>query len=269
MTRRYRAQLGNYLSGLCCYDGKLYTVEENTEDYKIKLAMYDISGAGGANLILLDSVQLRGRGWQYPRVDQHGLGLVYVPCREAGTRIFRCEGSRLVSARDPLTCVERARSLAVYTEDTVYICDRTSNTVCLVSVSTDTVVSRLEKPEQVGGYTPDHVSVLGETILVCYGKNTLVAFHSDSPTLGQVLQTPEGLVDVSSISTDGHSRFLVTCHTPKSVYVLDISGDVQDIIQPNLSDLPDDVTLQDCAVAQSQLWVQYYWGHIVVMSPQS
>ncbi len=112
------------------------------------------------------------------------------------------------------------------------------------------------------------MSVLGETVLVSYGDNTLVAYLSDSPTPDQVLQTPEGLRYMSSITTDGHSSFLMT-DSKTGVYVLVRKGNLRHRIEPDTStDHTDGLGLQDCAVVQSQLWLGLRLRSIAVMSSQ-
>lgn len=102
-------------------------------------------------------------------------------------------------------------------------------------------------------------------MLVCYRPNTLVIYRSDRPSRGQVLQTPEGLKNVSSITTDGHLSFIVTDEWNKSLYVLDRAGNLRHRIQPDTR--TDSGSLQDCAVVQSQLCLGYA-GCITVMSSQ-
>ncbi len=260
-TEEHETLRGYALYGFCYDDSKLYCVEWLEVEATSWLTVYDISGASDRSLILRDRVEVEGvDAFCRPRVDSSHR--VYVPCRYSGVRIFQCERGRLLPARDPLKCVERAESLAVNTVDSLYVGG--NNSICLVSVSTDTVIRRLHKPEQVGDVAPWNVSVLGETVLVCYGDNTLVMYRSDSATLGQVLQTPKGLVDVSSINTDGHSSFLVTDYDYNSVFVLDRAGNLRHRIQGD----PDRGTLRDCAVVRSQLWLGYYLSGIVVMSSE-
>ena len=182
---------------------------------------------------------------------------VYVPCGESGVRIFRCLDGRLLPARDPLRCVRDACSICVNTADTVFVCDRDTESVCLVNVSTDTVIRRLEKPAQEQN-SPYHISVLWQTVLVCYDYTTLVIYRTDSPTPGRVLQTPEGLGRVISITTDCQSSsFLVT--DQHSVYVLS-----DKLIWHRI--YTGDRLSHDCAVVQSQLWLGYNDGDISVLT---
>ncbi len=153
--------------------------------------------------------------------------------------------------------MKSAISVAVNTADTVYVSDLDS--VCLVSVSSDRVIRRLERPAHVLGGARC-VSVLEQRVLVCYNDKTLVTYYSHTPTSGQVLQTPESLGRVNGITTDNHcSSFLVTAD--RSVFVLD------DKLLWYRIHTGDRLT-HDCSVVQSQLWLGYYNGHITVLTSQ-
>ncbi len=240
--------------GFCCDDDKVYCVERRVEDHTTWLTLYDISSNEDGSLTLLDKVEV----WsiRYPRVDSSHR--VYVPCGRYGLKVFRCEDGRLLPARDPLMCVENVARVCVNTGDTVFVCDWDTWSVFLVNVSSDTVIRRLERPAQVSGY-PNHVSVLGQTILVCYGI-TLVTYRSDSPTPGQVLQSPVGLGEVTSITTDSNaSIFLVTgiC----SVFVLD-----DKLIWHRI--FTGKYYICDGSMVQSQLWLGYEGNYIDVLTSQ-
>ncbi len=246
-TRTHRIQWGDWLYGLCCEDNRVYCVEVKRENSTYWLTVYDMSDTEDGSLSLIDKVEVEDVSWVCPPcVDSSHR--VYVPCGRYGVRVFHCQDGRLLPARDPLMCVGDARSICANTADIVFVCDwgRVSPSVCLVNVSSDTVISQLVRPAQVSGY-PYHVSVLGQAVLVCYGDNTLVTYRSDSPTPGRVLQTPEGLDRVRSITADTHSSsFLAT--DQHSVYVLS-----DKLIWHRI--YTDDRLLQDCAVVQSRLWL--------------
>ncbi len=181
--------------------------------------------------------------------------------------------------------------VAVNTADSIYICDYATRTVCLVSVSGDSVITQLGVPAEVQTHgvlrykhktelrsIPYHASVLGERILVCYGKNTVATYHHDSPTPVQVLQTSklpsvQSYISptVSSITTDGQRNFLITEKTNNSVIVLDKAGNIRHRIQPEsdsgAAHNAYGPSLQDCAVVQSQLLLGYEDGSIAVVSP--
>ncbi len=262
MTRRHQTQRSDRLCGLCYDDNKLYCVEcrqeEDTADM-YWLTMYDIRHPGDGGFRLIDSVEVEGAEWDCtPRVDLSSRR-VYVPCRRSGVRIFCCEDDRL-SARATLKCVGMACGVSVNTTDTVYV-GVAKESVYLVNVSTDSVIRQLDKPEHLRDYTPYHVSVLGQTVLVCYGYKTLVTYSSDGH--GKVLQRPDGLSKVHSITTDGHSSFLVV-DAPGSVFVLDREGTLCHRIEPDTDTASG--ALRDCALVQSQLWLGYWKGTIDVMS---
>ncbi len=256
-TRRHRIQWGRWLWGLCCDDNRLYCVEEVWEDRKTwRLTVYDMSDSDDGSLSLIDTVAVEDVPWPCrPRVDSSHL--VYVTCGRSGVLLFRCHDGRLLPARGPLMCGGFARNVCVNTADTVFVGDWDTHSVCLVNVSSDTVIRRLERPVQVMD-DPYHVSALGQTVLVCYGDNTLVTYRSDSPTPARVLQTPEGLGRVQSITTDNRfSCFLVT-----DIYSLYVLSDK--LVWHRI--YTGDTWLRDCAVVQSQLWLGYRGGDIAVLT---
>ncbi len=224
------------------------------------LTVYDISEDGDGGLSQLDKVEVRDMDWHgRPRIDSSGR--VYVPCRLSGVRVFHCQNGRLLEARDPLRSLSYARTICVNTADTVFVGDWSNDTVCIVSVSTDTVARHLEKPAQVRGH-PNHVAVLGQTALVCYGDNTLVTYRSDSSTPGQVLQAPREQGEVTSITTDSHSSSFLITDFSGHVYLLDDKF-IWHRIYTGVG------ALMDCAVTQSQLWLGYYVQRgIVVLTSQ-
>ncbi len=255
-TRLHRIQWGDWLYGLCCADNRMYCVE-HLEDRTDWLTVYDMSDSEDGSLSLIDKVEVGNVPLLCrPRVDSSHR--VYVPCGESGVRVFRCQDGRLLPAIDPLKCMGNAECICANTADTVFVGDRHTKSVCLVSVSTDTVIRQLETKQGIP-YHAYHVSVLGQTVLVCYGDNALVTYHSDSPTPGRVLQTPKGLGKVESITADSHSSsFLVTDW--HSVYALS-----DKLIWHRI--YIDVRVLQDCAVVQSQLWLgDYFHGDIAVLT---
>ncbi len=254
VTGQQKIQSDCWLEGFCCDDSKIYCLERPANMSVLYLREYDVS-----SFSLLDQAGVPYSPFDgHPRVDNSHR--VYVPSDRSGLLVFRCQSGRLLPARDPLRCVRDACSICVNTGDTLFVCG--SGTVCLVSVSRDTVIRQLRRPAQVWG-DPRHVSVLGQTVLVCYGINTLVIYRSDSPTPGRVLQTPGGLEFVNSIITDSHSSsFLVT--DSQSVFVLDVNLFWHRIVYKGagirgllLEDEHRRAVTEDCAVVQSQLWLGY------------
>ncbi len=258
-TRRHRIQWGDWLLGLCCDDDLLYCTERCVGDNTYWLAVYNMSKADDGSLELLDKVNVGDVDLHCrPRVDSGHR--VYVPCGRSGVRIFHCQDGRLLPARDPVKCVKNAISTCVNTADTLLVGDWDTSHVYLVNVSTESEIRRLQRPAQVQGH-PYQVSVFEQRVLVCYGNKTLVTYRSDSLTPARVLQTPEGLGKVSSITSDSHSsNFLVTGYS--SVYVLD-----NKLLWHRI--YTGSSILQDCAVVQSQLWLgDYFRGGIAVLKSQ-
>ena len=258
-ARQHWIQHGNWLLGFCFDDSKIYCVEERLKNETYCLAVYDIGGAENGSLSLLDTVLVRNVRLKYCRPSIDGSHQVYVPCQESGVRVFRYQDGRLLPVRDPLKCVKDAWSICVNTADTVFVGDWNTKPVCLVNASKDTVIRRLERPIQVWA-TPYHVSVVGDTVLVCYGDNTLVTYRRDSSTPGQVLQTPEGVKEVTSITTDSHSSsFIITDN--HSVFVLD-----EKFLWHRVYTGAGGLVV--CIVVQSQLWLGYRNGKIAVLTSQ-
>ena len=219
-------------------------------------------------LSLLDDVELwADLGIVYakcrqPRVD--GLShYVYVPCGIAGIQIFSCEDNGLMKVLT-LTCVPCPTNVAVVSKHRLAVCDRDSGCVCLVNVATDNVITSLHGPThcQVKHGAAVHLSVLGETGLLCYGENTLVTFKcgSDSLIPGEVLQPRQEHRTVTSITTDGVSSFVITDWFG-SLFVLNDKL-LSHKIDPSIS------RSKDCAVVQSELWVVDHSGVITVLKSQ-
>ena len=262
-TTHYEIEWGNKLRGFCCDENKIYCVQKledaDAPTYTYWLAVYDMKGRKFGSLSLLDKVEVGDVPWDCrPRVDS--LHRVYVPCGGSGVKVFSCQDGHLIPARNPLRCVRNACSICVNTADTVFVGDWYSDSVYLVSVSTDTVIRRLETPAEVQGY-PHHMSVLGQNVLFCYADNTLVTYHSDSPTPFNVLQKPEGLREVGSMTTDSRASFLITDWSGGPVYVLDDRLLWHRIYTAGYG-------LRDSAVVESQIWLGFDDGHIDVLASQ-
>ncbi len=236
--------------------------DDGRPTYTCWLAVYDIITFGSRKYIHLsplDKVEVGDVSWNCrPRVDS--LHRVYVPCGTSGVKVFHCQDGHLIPARDPLRCVRNACSICVNTTDTVFVGDWYTNSLYLVSVSTDTVIKRLETPTEGKGY-PYYVSVLGQRVLFCYADNTLVIYDSDSPTPFKVLKKPEGLKGVSSITSDSHSSSFLITNFGGPVYVLDDKLLWYRIYTGHHE-------LHDCDVVESQLWLGYEQGDIDILTSQ-
>ena len=260
MADRPKLQQCDELWGLCSDGRKLYCVESEKHSFKSSLMAYNISGPR-AERKLLDYVDGRwfSRASGHPRIDRQSHR-IYIPCGEDGVNVFRWQNNTLIGRT--MRCMARAVSVAVNSVDTLFVCDNKERSVYLIQKSTDSVIRELRRPTQLEHETPWHVSVLAKTVLVCYGSNTLVKYPSDVPTAGELLQAPDGLVNVSSITTDGHSSFLVTDSDGDSVFILDEQGHLRHRIRTGTGEI------QDCAVVGSQLWLGYRYGEIGVMAPE-
>ncbi len=271
------------LCGFCCDGNNLYCVEEEAEEWRESrpeqfLTVYGISEAGAGRSRPLDSVGIPYTDFRVPfyysrpRVDSSHR--VFVPCGDAGVGVFRCTFDRLEPA-DWLRCVRCAMSVAVSTGDCVYVYDGARQSVCLVHVPTDTVIRELDRPGDFShrGYwsSPTCLCVLGETVLVSYA-GTLVVYHNDSSTPDAVVTTPAERENVTSITTDGHSRFFCTVDVDSVVYmyILDRAGrihrkmNIEDTF-PHISRDFGNMRLVDCAMVQSQLCLGFEDGSIVLI----
>lgn len=263
-------RVGDTVQGMCFLNGRLYTLEgiaEEQEDeddypvYRYRLAVY--TGINEDNLILLDTLELEDQFAEpvHPRGDHH-TRQVYIP----GTYdvcVFRLDGSSLIRVRS-LRCVKCPRYMAVFSADALYVCDHDSTTICLVDVNQDRVTSRLHAPPELNGLynAPNHIAVLGDTILVSYSYDRMVIYRHGIPTPGKLIYQIPGLQSMNSLSTDNHLSFLVTHPESSTVSVLDLSGKlIHTIVIPSY--IP-----RDCTVVGAQLWVGCASGHIIVMSPQ-
>ena len=256
-TERYEIPRGQRLRGLCYDDNRLYCVEHwTTESSLFYLTLYEI---GAHELNLLDTVALGHDLW-YCRPRGYTQTHVILPCRE-GVRVYHYDDRHLVVARE-LKCVREAWGVAVKDMDSVFVCDSDSKCVCLVNMDTDTITRRLQKPRQVRNEIPWHLAVLKDTVLVCYGENALVTYSNYGRASGHVIETISELVQVSSVTTDNHSNFLVTEYGSGCVFVIDERGKLQTKVDSK------NWGLRDCGVAQSQLWLGYDDGHIDVMTSE-
>ncbi len=103
-----------------------------------------------------------------PRIDVF-TQYVYVPCDES---VFSCDDDCL-TVRKTLKCVECPLGVAIHSMTTLLVCSAQNASVCLVNVVTDKVIREFQKPRKEWAKTPTSVSLLGETVLVCYYLETL------------------------------------------------------------------------------------------------
>ena len=267
-TRRHKIQLGKHLEGLCYDDNKIYCVEYRRTKRVEWLTVYGIRESECGIFSLLDDVKLDTRKNKYfirPRPCVDSLHRVYVACGTPGVMIFHYQDGSLLPARKPLRCVKRVSTVCPNTSDTVFAYDEDTQSIYLVSVSTDTVIRQLQEPADEWGY-PRNMSLLGQTLIVQYHDfdrrlDTLVTYHSDRLTPTQVLQTPEGLPAVRCITTDRHSSSIIVV-AGHFVFAVDDKFLWHRIYRHAN-------TLRDCAVVQSQLWlVDYESDDIIVLSSQ-
>ncbi len=251
-TARHEISKGDKLWGLCYDDNKLFCLEN------FWLTVYGIS-VSDHTPTLLDSVSVEATGC-CPRADSRTHS-VYVHDWTDMINVYRWQDGGLVKIKT-LTCVSPV-SVAVGSIDHLFVCDLVMRRVYLVSVSADTVIRGLQRPGQAGSDPPQHVAALDDTVLVCYGRKTLVTYRSDSPNPDQVyevLQIPKEMGEVTNMTTDGHSSFLVTDERSDSVFVLDEQGHFYHRIPTDGGEY-----LRDCAVVNSELWLAYP-GQIAVMT---
>ncbi len=245
---------------MCYFSGRLYTteVQEKTKSVVFRLAVYSVTGLD--TVTLLDTLDLKGQPTE-PRIC-HQSDRVYLSCKSIGVYVVKYDGSQLVHIAT-LRHVGEPSGLAVVSPDTLYMCDKTSKTVCLVNVTQDRVTTKLENPVKVGYSRPFNIAVLGDMVLVGYGSDELAIYRHGVPTPCKLPPKPQGLKDITSLSTDHHSRFLLVDRISDTLYVLDISGNVTHTIS-----IPGDRKPHDCTVVGGQTWVGCGNGDIIVMSPQ-
>ncbi len=268
--------------GMCCFSGRLYTIESQSEtefpNQRYSLAVYSTTDTDSVMLLQLDVVDLTVNTVGKPRVD-HQSGRVYIPCGQAGVLVMKYDGSELVQVTI-LRCLRKTGMLAVVSTDTLYVRDSASNTVCLVDVSQDRVIAKLQEPRGVKGKKPMqiHVAVLGDTIVVLYGGNRyrrnqhskipkctckLVIYRHGDPTSGKQLCPDwlQRLQRVSDLTTDHHSSFLLVDSDSHTVYVMDVIGNFTHTIPIPVNRQP-----WACTLVRDQVWLGCHNGDIIAMS---
>ncbi len=241
---------------MCYFSGKLYTTGYGGPGGYL-LAVYSVTDVEKVTLLdtlLLDTLDVGSLALE-PRVDQHS-GRVYIPCQHHGVYVVRYDGRKLVLVTT-LRCVGDAVSLAVVSSDTLYVCDGTRKTVCLVDITQDRETARLLPPLGLRDMGVDKIAVLGDTVLVLYEERNLVLYQHGVPKPGKILPWPREVNHVNSLTTDHHFSFLL--RGDWSVFVLDFNGNLTHSIP-----VPRHIPL-DCTVVRDQLWVPSGSGRIVVI----
>ncbi len=249
--------LGTELCGLCYHDSRLCVVElQGSTRY---LCMYEVRD--DHELVPLHFVNIPGGGLN-ARVDGHRQQLYIPRLYSHGVSVVSWKNNRL-TVESTLTCVGVCRSVGVLSPYRLCVCDRTSGSVSLVSVTDDTVTATLGKPVGVGDEKPRDTSVLGNSILVRYGDRKLVVHGDGESSPGTMVTWPAGLQSLWGMSSDGVSRFLLCHFKNNKVFILDVSGKVCDKIS-----IDTDSVVWDCTVGDGKLWVGCGNGDIIVMSSQ-
>ncbi len=268
VSGRSKIQAGYRLTGLCYADGLLVAGEWRLSESRRNshsLAAYQVQTDSG-NITLLDRVELRTGLWRSlcPCVERHSRRL-FVPCEEHGVTVARLEGDRFVMEKT-LTCVKNARSVDVMSLNIVYVCDHHSHNVHVVEVRDDRILSTLEKPDKGRNQWPLRLAVLGDRVMVACTGRTLVLYHHGSPAPVRVIPWPGRLKDMTAVSTDCHSYFVITDADTKSLFTMDVSGNFHHTVDSD-TDSGTEYTL-DSAVVSRQVWVGCRNGDIVIMSSQ-
>ncbi len=266
VTGRRKIQTGYELSGLCYSDGGLYVVQGRWEEpgqHRWSLAVYQVH-SDSEDLTLTDTLEMgASEMWPVcPRFECHSRR-VFVSCRYKGVAVVRRDGDRLVREKT-LTCTRDARSMDTISPDTIYVCDWYSHSVHVVDVRDDRITLTLEKPDTLKSEWPWRLAVLGDSVIVGYTDSPLVVYHHGSPAPVRVIPRPETLRYVFTLSTDSQCHFMITDSFTKSVFIMDVSGNVLHTV--NLDS--DSLGPADCAVVNRQLWVGCSNGDIVIMSSQ-
>ncbi len=112
-----------------------------------------------------------------------------------------------------LRCVEFASGVAVKCRDSVFVSDHSTNNVhdlstpvCLVRVSQDSIIMKLQTPHHFKYRKPGRLVTMGSTFLVCFeyisfGSTGFVLYHGDDPIPTRVLDQSDGLTNALAITT--------------------------------------------------------------------
>ncbi len=253
------------LRGFCFFEGKIFVVfapDSGVDGCSIGVYRARFHEGVGAIITHLDSMALAVDCRAYvrcPHVNRHN-SRVFIPCKDDGVLVARLEADSLVR-ENTLTCVNKPHDMAVISPNMVYISDWDSDTVKVVDVTRDVITTTLKKPDEARYKRPFRLAALGDSIMVTYDGPILVVYHHDNIDPIRVIHTPEGLQNVSSISTDGRDHFLLTDCETRSLFVVNVKGTFKRRININT----DSKTLA-CAVVGRQLWVGCSNGDLIFMS---
>ncbi len=239
---------------MCYAQNKLFAVEQ-LGNVSYHLAVYRVTSGPWDDLTLLDAIVLE-RIWGKPRADPEGH--VYIPSHD-GVLVAQYIGNNLASNRT-LKCVSDPWGVAVANSGEIYVSDWQRRSVYVVDVLSDTVVRMLHRPQQMEAETPSHLAVLGDSVLVCYGRNTLVVYHKGGVIADKLLTAPASLHAINSLCTDGQTHYVVGDETTGAVHVMSSSGKVLCTMQ-----VPRHKQLRDIAVVNRQIWVSCYSGDIILL----
>ncbi len=260
MGRKRVTQARYFLFGLCYSGGCLYVVEAHQKSLPLtlRLAVFRVH-SDSEDITRLDTLRGLGKGvWCAPPVVDHHSRRVFVPCDRNGVTVAHLDGDRLVRERT-LTCVRDAGSVDVMSRDTVYIGG--TNSVHVVDAINDRITLTLEKPNSVRDKLPCSLAVLGDSVMVCYAAQPpLVVYRHGSPTPVRVIPRPVEMKWVTFVSTDCHSNFILTDHHTKTIFVLNVSGELCHTVKTGTD------SLMGCTVVKRQLWLGGRGGDIVIMS---
>ena len=158
--------------------------------------------------------------------------------------------------------MQNPHDVDVISPDTICVCDGDTYTVKVVDVTHDVVAATLLRPEEVSmnGTGPMRLAVLGHCIMVMY-SSILTIYHYDSIEPVEIIPVPESLNTVSAISTDAQGNFLLTDCETRSVFVVDVKGQILHTVN-----FDSYSKARDCTLVGRQLWVGCSNGDIVFLS---
>ncbi len=111
------------------------------------LYVYEVMNKN-AEIRLLDSF-ISKAGFPHRLCVDRRTHLVYMQFFYDPIEVYQCkENNRLVKGKT-LTCVTQPRGVAVNGKDSVFIGDAVTGLVCLVDVTKDQVIKKLQKPEDL------------------------------------------------------------------------------------------------------------------------